>query len=125
MTAPRDLEIALRDMLTYARRGRVLVQGRRHEELDTDPALDLALARALELIGEAARNVPDDVRSRYPEVPWSQWVGLKNILIHAYHRVDLDQGWRISVNELRELISNLEEITEREAPSDSVERHDG
>ena len=72
--------------------------------------------RALELIGEAARSVPDDVRERHPEIPWSQWVGLRNILIHAYHRVDLDQVWHISVSELEGLIQNLEEVVRKELP---------
>jgi uncharacterized protein with HEPN domain len=116
MKPPPDVELFLLDMIKYARRAVILVDGRTRDDLETDPALDLALERALELIGEAARGVPDDVRSRHPDIPWRQWVAFRNVLIHAYHRVDLDQVWRTSVTELEGLIAAIEHVLEQEFP---------
>jgi uncharacterized protein with HEPN domain len=44
--------------------------------------------RNLEIIGEVARNIPEDVRMKYPEIPWRKMVGLRNVLIHNYSSID-------------------------------------
>jgi len=54
-----------------------------------------AVIRNLEIIGEAARNIPDNVKERYPNVPWKRMVGLRNIVTHEYFGVDLDNIWKI------------------------------
>jgi uncharacterized protein with HEPN domain len=55
-----------------------------------------ATLRNLELIGEAARRVPDDVRSAHPEIPWRMIIATRNRLIHAYLGIDDDTIWSIS-----------------------------
>ena len=58
-----------------------------------------AVIRNIEIIGEAARNIPDDIKRRYPGIPWKQMIGLRNLTIHAYFGIDLDIIWQIaSVN---------------------------
>jgi uncharacterized protein with HEPN domain len=58
-----------------------------------------AVLRNLAVIGEAARNVPAEVRTRYPHIPWRRMIGLRNIVIHEYFGVDLGITWQIiSVN---------------------------
>lgn len=57
-----------------------------------------AVIRALEIIGEAAKNIPDDVRQKYPAVPWKDLAGIRDKLIHAYFGVDLEVVW-LSVKE--------------------------
>jgi uncharacterized protein with HEPN domain len=103
---------------SYAKHGVALTEVRTRSDLDGDLALQLAVPRALELIGEAARGVPSEVRERHPGISWRQWAGLRNILIHAYHRVDLDQVWAICIDELPGLITELERILQQEFPSE-------
>lgn len=66
--------------------------------------------RLLEIIGEAANQVLIKERSRYPEIPWSQIVSLRNRLIHGYDAVDFDILWQIVTQDLPLLIAALEKI---------------
>lgn len=50
--------------------------------------------KLLEIIGEAVRNIPDEQRRLYPEIPWQSIVGMKNILVHEYWQVDIITIWR-------------------------------
>ena len=81
---------------------------------NADPLLpgiiDDALMRRMEVIGEAARRVPEELRSRYPSIDWPRIVGLRNRLIHEYDTVDLPLLRRIVINELPPLIAQLERI---------------
>jgi len=62
-----------------------------------------AVLRNLEIIGEAAANIPGEIRSKYPEIPWNRVVGLRNVVIHGYFVVDLDIVWVIIREQLPEL----------------------
>ena len=54
-----------------------------------------AVYRRLEVIGEAVKGIPQDVRARYPEIPWSQIAGLRDVLIHGYFGVKVDRIWKV------------------------------
>jgi uncharacterized protein with HEPN domain len=73
-----------------------------------------AVLRNLEIIGEAARNIPIEIRSRYSEIPWNRVVGLRNVVIHGYFVVDLDIIWVIIKEQLPEfkeaLLKMMEEL---------------
>ena len=69
-----------------------------------------ALIRNLEVIGEASRNVPEEIMQHYPDVPWKSMIGLRNLLIHEYFGVDLEIVWEIIKNDLpktKPLISHV------------------
>ena len=100
--------VPLLHMLEYTREAIALAQGRMRADLDSDRLLELALVRLLEIIGEAANRVPREVRVRYPDIPWSQIVALRNRLIHGYDAVDLDILWQIVVRDLPPLVAALE-----------------
>ncbi|TJY42458.1 DUF86 domain-containing protein [Cohnella pontilimi] len=61
-----------------------------------------AVIRNLEVIGEAARSMPEEVKAKYPEIPWRQMIGLRNILIHEYFGVDESIIWEIIKKDLKE-----------------------
>ena len=79
-------------------------------ESDSDRMFNLDMVRLLEVIGEAARRVPEEFRSRYTEVPWRRTTDFRNRLIHGYDVIDFDTVWDIVKNELSPLIEQLEEI---------------
>jgi uncharacterized protein with HEPN domain len=60
------------------------------ESIEEDKKTLFAVIRALEVIGEASKNIPDTVRSKYPDIPWKQMAGMRDKLIHEYFGVDLD-----------------------------------
>jgi uncharacterized protein with HEPN domain len=68
------------------------------EDFIEDIKTQYAVIRALEIIGEAAKNIPDDVRQKYPDVPWKDLAGIRDKLIHAYFGVDLEVVW-LSIKE--------------------------
>ncbi|MGH9578859.1 MAG: HepT-like ribonuclease domain-containing protein [Terriglobales bacterium] len=75
-----------------------------------------ATLRNLELLGEAARNVPEDARALAPDVPWRRIVGVRNVLIHGYLGIDDDIIWDIVSNEVGKLRTALEKL-EAEHPA--------
>ncbi|WP_325062465.1 DUF86 domain-containing protein [Vitreimonas sp.] len=75
-------------MIEYARHARDHAAGLDETGFFADLKTIHAVTRCVEIIGEAARAVPPDVRARAPDVPWSQIVATRHILAHAYGRVD-------------------------------------
>ena len=69
-----------------------------------------ATLRNLELLGEAARHVPEEARARAPDIPWRRIVGVRNILIHGYLGIDNDVIWDIVRNEIGKLSLALEKL---------------
>ncbi|MCY2926936.1 MAG: DUF86 domain-containing protein [Planctomycetota bacterium] len=102
-------------MLDHARAARRILGLRPRPDLDTDEELQLALTRAVEVIGEAAARVSDATRAAWPQVAWKDIVGTRNRLIHGYDRVDLDVLWSILVNDLPLLVVELEKILTSES----------
>jgi len=69
-----------------------------------------ATLRNLELIGEAAMHVPDDVRSRHPDIPWRLIIATRNRLIHGYLGIDNDTLWSIIRTDVPDLLKKLRSI---------------
>ncbi len=109
---PPESITRLRHMRDAAARAIEFSQGRTRADLDVDDILALALARLIEIIGEAAGGVEDPVRSASPGIPWRQIIGARNRLIHGYFDVDLDVLWAIVSTDLPALIPELDALLE-------------
>ena len=107
---PKDDRILLRHMLDAARKARGFIRGRSRADLDSDEMLALAVIRLLEVVGEAARNLSQDIRESHPEIAWKQITGTRDRLIHGYFDVDLDIIWAILTRDLPPLVSSLEKL---------------
>ena len=66
----------------------------------------------IEIIGEAARNVGDEVQQRHTEIPWAMIVGMRNTLIHHYFEIDLDEVWSVVEGDLPHLEPHLRKLLE-------------
>lgn len=64
----------------------------------------------MEILGEAANNISDDLQEKYCEVPWREIAGVRNRLIHGYFDVDLNIVWEIIKHDIPSLVSNLKKI---------------
>src|SRR4051812_33529061 len=73
-----------------------------------------AVVRNLEIMGEAARHVPPDVQARCPEVAWRLMNDMRNVLIHAYRRVDLEAVWQAVTQDVRPTRERLVRLLEDE-----------
>jgi uncharacterized protein with HEPN domain len=69
-----------------------------------------AVIRNLETIGEAAKHLPDELKSRYPEIPWKPISGMRDRLIHQYFSVNLQLVWEVVVKDLPALKREIEDI---------------
>ena len=103
-------------MMDYSHDAIDMAQRHSRADMDNNTMLRLALIKPVETIGEAASRVPEDLRSRYPEIPWHETRALRNRLVHEYDRVNLDTLWDIVQNHIPPLIEQLEDLISKEAP---------
>lgn len=106
----RDAELLIEDMLValqkIERYTSELDQGTfRQDEKTVD-----AVVRNLEVLGEAARQLPEDFVTQHPDVPWRQVAGLRNRIVHDYFGLDLEIIWQVIQHDLPQLKTRLEEI---------------
>jgi uncharacterized protein with HEPN domain len=69
-----------------------------------------AVIRRIEIMGEAIKNVSAQVKKKYPEVPWKEIIGMRNILIHEYFGVDLRLAWRVVKKDIPRLKKDMLKI---------------
>ncbi len=69
------------------------VEGMTSEQFQQDDKTASAVIRKFEIIGEASRNIPEEVKLRHPDVPWKEMAGMRDRLIHAYFGIDYNLVW--------------------------------
>ncbi len=87
-----------------------LMEGRGRAALLEDPTNSRAIVRSLEVIGEAVKKLPDEVRSKYPHVEWADMAGMRDVLIHHYFGIDYDIVWDVLQNEIPDLYHELQRM---------------
>ncbi len=103
-------EVRLRHILDAAVEIQQYVQASTREDLNRDRKLVHSLVRLLEIIGEAATQVSEELRDNAPEIPWPVLIGMRNRLIHAYFSINLDIVWSTSTEDISSLITELKKL---------------
>ena len=95
------------DMLDSAKTLQDFVMGVSFYDYSQDKKLKLAVERALEIVGEAARRVSETYRQAHPEIPWQSIIAQRNVLAHEYGEIKHELIWKVATIRISELISSL------------------
>lgn len=114
---PDDVFRYIEDIMDEMQVAQGLVEELSFDEFEDDQRTQRAVVRCLEVIGEAAKQIPDDVRARHDSVPWREMAGMRDRLIHAYRDVDLELVWQAAREEIPKVQPDLAAILEEEDPA--------
>ena len=98
------------DILDAMNKAEALLVGVSYSQFETDFRINFAVVRALEIIGEAAKRLPDDLRRKYPDIPWKGMAGMRDRIIHGYDNVDLQIVWDVVVRDIPQIKPQIELI---------------
>lgn len=103
----REWHFFLEDMIESCQKVMSYTEGMAYDEFTNNDLTYDAVVRNLEIIGEAAKNVPDNIRQEMPSIEWRKVCGLRDIIAHAYFGIDNEILWDVISNKLPDLVNDL------------------
>jgi uncharacterized protein with HEPN domain len=106
----RDINLFIQDILENIKDIESFSKGLTIKEFEKNKLKQNAIIRSLEVIGEAVKNIPDEFREKYKNIPWKDIAGFRDILSHAYFGVNMDRVWNIIEKDLPSFRNEIEKI---------------
>jgi len=106
----RDIKVYVRDILEEIKAIEKFVEGMDFENFKEDDKTSSAVIRKFEIIGEATKNIPQNIKERYPHIPWREMAGFRDKLIHFYFGIKYDIVWDTIKLRLPDLKKNIEKV---------------
>ena len=110
----RDIGLFIDDIFDSIKNIEEFIRGLNKEKFSKDKLRQSAVIRQLEIIGEAAKNVPTSFREKYPNILWRDIAGFRDVLSHAYFGVNMDRVWNIIEKDLPTLKKKIEKVKTKE-----------
>lgn len=98
--AARKFDFYLKDILTAFNRIEEYIKGLDFSDFQSNYLVSDAVIRNFEVVGEASKNIPEELKLKYTELPWKSMAGLRNIIAHQYFGVDYHTLWQIATKDL-------------------------
>jgi len=108
----RDYKVYLDDILDSIEKIIAYTEGRTKSDFTKDNQLQDAVLRRFEIIGEAVKHIPDDIKEKHPEIEWEEAAGARNIFIHEYFGVRLERVWETIINDLPLFEKQIKSVVE-------------
>ncbi|MDK2789515.1 MAG: hypothetical protein PWP15_22 [Methanothermococcus sp.] len=106
----RNIKAFLYDIIDHMEKAEKFVKGMEFEEFVKHEITIFATIRALEVIGEATKNIPDEIRVKYSDIPWRGMAGMRDKLIHFYFGIDYELVWKVVKNDIPQTRPKIEKI---------------
>jgi len=106
----RDYGSYLEDIIEHMNYAEEFIRDMTFDEFKSDKKTVLSVTKCIEVVGEATKHIPDQIRERYPGIPWRDMAGIRDRLVHGYFKVDLSIVWTTVTIEFPELRSMLENV---------------
>jgi uncharacterized protein with HEPN domain len=103
---------SVEDMLRAANRALGYCKDVTRETLPSAPMRLDAVLYEIVVLGEAARRISDNLRSKYPAIPWRDIIGMRSVVTHGYDQIDDDELWQVVERDLPTLVLELEKVLE-------------
>lgn len=103
-------EVTLVDIAEACRAIEEFIRGMDREGFLEDLKTRSATLHQLLIVGEATKRLSKDLRARHPEIPWSEMAGMRDVLIHGYDQVDLEEVWKSAAVDIPDVLAKIEPL---------------